>query len=67
MQLPAPQLFITATTIIVYYASRQLDSIIYSTNIHNKQHKISYKSKNKTSKISVFTIQYKRTYSILSV
>jgi len=33
MQLPAPRLFITATIIIVYYTSRQQDSITYSTNI----------------------------------
>ena len=45
-------------------------TVTYSTNINNKKHKthkISYKCEHKSSKIIVYTIQYKRTYSILSV
>ena len=41
-----------------------------SKNIHSKKfktHKISYKSENKSSKVSVYTIQYKRTCSIVTV
>ena len=42
-------------------------TVTYSKNVHSKKHKthkISYKSENKSSKISVYTIQYKIFNSI---
>jgi len=45
-------------------------TVTYSKNIHSKKyntHKISYKSENKSSKISVYTILYKRTCSRVTV